>query len=177
RQVANYNGTINSDNSRTLQNNSYYAANTLTVTISKDENWVSGRAGTVEEYKDIDGRVVLKRVYNYSGTTLQQLSTYYVYDDMGKLAFVLPPASGADGAGAVSQITLDNLCYQYRYDGLGRMVQKKIPGKGWEFMIYNTLDQLVMTQDANQRNQAPQQWTFTKYDALGRGIEPLTNTN
>ncbi|MGZ3812091.1 MAG: DUF6443 domain-containing protein [Mucilaginibacter sp.] len=177
RQVANYNVTINSDNSRTLQNNSYYAANTLTVTISKDENWVSGRAGTVEEYKDIDGRVVLKRVYNYSGTTLQQLSTYYVYDDMGKLAFVLPPASGADGAGAVSQITLDNLCYQYRYDGLGRMVQKKIPGKGWEFMIYNTLDQLVMTQDANQRNQAPQQWTFTKYDALGRGIEPLTNTN
>jgi RHS repeat-associated protein len=30
------------------------------------------------------------------------------------------------------------------------------------------MDQLVMTQDANQRNKAPQQWIFTKYDSQGR---------
>lgn len=168
RQAANYYVTINSDNSRTLHNNGYYNANALTVTISKDENWVSGRAGTVEEYKDIDGQVVLKRVYNYSGGILQQLSTYYVYDDLGKLAFVLPPASGADGAGAVPQTTLDNLCYQYQYDERGRPIQKKIPGKGWEYVVYNTMDQAVASQDANQR--ANNQWVFTKYDALSRPV-------
>jgi len=168
RQVAFYYTTINSDNSQNLVANSYYAANLLTVTIAKDENWVSGRAGTVEEYKDIDGHVVLKRVYNYTGGTLQQLSTYYVYDDLGRLAFVLPPASGADGASTISQTTLDNLCYQYQYDERSRPVQKKLPGKGWEYTVYNTMDQPVATQDANQRTN--NQWIFTKYDAQQRVI-------
>ena len=27
-----------------------------------------------------------------------------------------------------------------------------------------------MTQDANQRSQSPQQWSYTKYDALGRVV-------
>jgi RHS repeat-associated protein len=168
RQVALYYTAINSDNSQTLTANGYYAASTLTVTISKDENWQSGRAGTVEEYKDIDGHVVLKRVYNYTGGALQQLSTYYVYDDLGRLAFVLPPASGADGGGTITQTTLDNLCYQYQYDERGRPVQKKIPGKGWEYTVYNTMDQPVATQDANQR--ANNQWIFIKYDAQGRTV-------
>ena len=169
RQAAFYYCTINTDNSRTLHNNGYYAASALTVTISKDENWTSGRAGTVEEYKDIDGQVILKRVYNYTGTTLQQISTYYVYDDLNKLAFVLTPASGADGAGTIAQTTLDNLCYQYQYDERGRMVQKKLPGKGWEYMVYNTMDQPVASQDANER--ASNQWIFTKYDAQQRAVE------
>src|SRR6185312_12419927 len=98
---------------RTLVANNYYPAGTLTVTIIKDENWVSGRAGTTEEYKDIEGHIVLKRQYNYSPyngvTSLQVLSTYYIYDDFNLLAFVLPPASGADAAGTISQTTLDNL--------------------------------------------------------------------
>jgi RHS repeat-associated protein len=47
-------------------------------------------------------------------------------------------------------------------------VQKKLPGKGWEFLVYNKLDKVAATQDANQRNNSPQQWTFTKYDAQGR---------
>ena len=167
RQVALYNATINSDQSRTLTAAGYYSANTLHVTIIKDENWVSGRAGTVEEYKDMSGRVVLKRQYNY-GTTLQVLSTYYLYDDKGLLAFVLPPAANGDAAAAISQSTLDNLCYQYRYDKRDRLSKKKIPGKGWEYVVYNLLDQPVATQDANQR--AGNQWLFTKYDALGRTV-------
>ncbi len=168
RQAAMYYVTINSDNSRTLVNNSYYATSALTVTISKDENWVSGRAGTVEEYKDIDGQVVLKRVYNYVSSAVQVLSTYYVYDDLGHLAFVLPPLSGADGAGAISAATLNNLCYQYQYDERGRLSQKKLPGKGWEYVVYNIIDQPVATQDSLQR--ANNQWIFTKYDALQRPV-------
>jgi len=168
KQAANYYCTINSSGSRTLVANGYYAAGTLNVTISKDENWVSGRGGTVEEYKDIDGQVILKRQYNYT-TSLQVLSTYYIYDDLGKLAFVLTPASGADAAGTISQTTLNNLCYQYQYDERGRPTQKKIPGKGWEFTVYNVMDQPVATQDSLQRFN--KQWIFTKYDAMGRAVQ------
>ena len=81
---------------------------------------------------------------------------------------MLPPASGADAAlsSTSNQTILDNLCYQYRYDQLGRMSAKKIPGKGWEYTVYNVLDQPVATQDSLQR--AAKEWLFTKYDALGR---------
>jgi len=168
RQAAMYYTTINGDTSQALHANGYYPTNSLTVTISKDENWTSGRAGTVEEYKDIDGHVILKRVYNYSGGAVQQLSTYYVYDDFGRLAFVLPPTSGADGAGTIGQTTLANLCYQYRYDERSRPIGKRLPGKGWEYTVYNTMDQPVATQDSLQR--ANNNWIFTKYDAQGRAV-------
>jgi RHS repeat-associated protein len=166
-RAALYTVTINADQSRTLVASGYYGAGTLYVTVTKDENWVSGRGHTMEEYKDEEGRVVLKRTYN-PGTSNPVLSTYYVYDDFGNLAFVLPPAANADAAATISQVTLDNFCYQYRYDGRNRLTEKKVPGKGWDFTIYNQLDQVTFTQDANQRNQTPQVWTYIQYDALGR---------
>jgi len=168
-QVAMYYTTIGSNFSQSLHANGYYPAGALTVTISKDENWTTGRAGTVEEYKDIDGHVVLKRVYNFiAPSTIQQLSTYYVYDDLGRLAFVLPPASGADVSGTIAPAILYNLCYLYQYDERGRPIQKRVPGKGWEFTVYNTMDQPVATQDSVQGT--TNKWIFTKYDALGRII-------
>ncbi|NHA06996.1 RHS repeat-associated core domain-containing protein [Mucilaginibacter sp. HC2] len=174
--VALYTVTINSDQSRTLNwtagANGNYTTGQLYVTINKDENWVSGKVGTTEEYKDKEGHVVLKRTFNQVGTTVQVLSTYYIYDDRGNLAFVLPPNSGADAGitSTANQTTLDNLCYQYRYDERNRLTEKKLPGKGWEFIIYNKLDQVIFTQDANQRNQTPQIWTYTQYDAMGRVV-------
>ena len=45
-------------------------------------------------------------------------------------------------------------------------MEKRIPGKGWEYIVYNKLDQPVMTQDAIMDTN--DQWLFTKYDALGR---------
>jgi len=171
-QVARYSATVNSDNTRTLVSNGYYDPNKLTVTVSKDENWVSGRGGTAEEYKDSEGRVVLKRQYNFTAAThaLQMLSTYYVYDDFGHLAFVMPPAvTDADQAAIPTQATLSNSCYQYLYDLRGRLIQKRVPGKGWESIVYNAIDQPVAMQDAVQ--QIAKQWVFTKYDQLGRPVE------
>lgn len=164
---------------RGVGTNVNYPAGELYVTVSKDENWKNtglgnSRGGTTEEYKDKEGHVVLKRTFNWLPATskLEVLSTYYVYDDLGNLAYVLPPGAGPDAGltSADNQTALDNLCYQYRYDERNRLTQKKLPGKDWEYMVYNKLDQLVATQDANQRSKATQEWTISRYDALGRVV-------
>jgi RHS repeat-associated protein len=173
RLVLLYTVSINGDQTRTLSRNGNYAAGQLYVTITRDENNKDTRGGSVEEYKDLEGRVVLKRTFNYitgSSPGLQILSTYYVYDDLGNLAFVLPPAASPDNglSSTNNQLVLDNFCYQYRYDQRSRLTEKKLPGKGWEFRVYNSLDQLIFSQDANQRALTPQVWTYTQYDVMGR---------
>ncbi|QMU64855.1 MAG: hypothetical protein GKR88_11505 [Flavobacteriaceae bacterium] len=58
------------------------------------------------------------------------------------------------------------MCYQYKYDDRNRLIKKKIPGKGWEHIVYDKLYRPVLTQDANL---APDgEWLFTKYDTHGR---------
>jgi RHS repeat-associated protein len=167
-----YKVNIATDGTRTLANagTTAYVAGQLYVTINKDENWQAAdlRAGTVQEFKNKDGQVILKRAFNRKpDNNIEMLSTYYVYDDFGLLCYVLPPGALPDG-GAISQTMLDNLCYQYQYDKRKRLIEKKLPGKGKEFMVYNALDQVVATQDAIQRGKSPQEWSFTKYDAMGR---------
>ncbi len=169
-----YRVSINADQSRTLSRGSgtdgYYPAGSLYITVMRDENWKSGRGGTTEEYKDKNGHIVLKRTFNYvtvPSVALQVISTYYVYDDLGNLSYVLTPMSQADASQPVPAL-IDNVCYQYRYDVRGRLTQKKLPGKGWEKIYYNKLDQPVLTQDARQA--AVNQFTVTKYDGLNRVI-------
>ncbi|WP_461589710.1 RHS repeat-associated core domain-containing protein, partial [Winogradskyella sp.] len=71
---------------------------------------------------------------------------------------------------------LSELCYQYKYDHRNRLVEKKIPGKGWESIIYNRLDQPVMTQDKELKN--ANKWLVTKYDVFGRVVYTgIKNTN
>jgi len=149
-----------------------YLPGKLYKTISKDENWKSTdlKAGTTDEFKDFEGRVVLKRVWE---SNTKSLSTYYVYDDLGNLRYVLPPAVNENGQAALSsfdetQAVFDQFIYGYHYDGRRRMTEKKLPGKGWEEVIYNPLDQVVFTQDAVQRGGAIR--SFIKYDALGRTV-------
>lgn len=169
-----YKVTIGTDGTRTLVNagTNAYANGQLYVTIGKDENWQLGdlRVGSAQTFKNKAGNVILKRVFNKKPDgSIEMLSTYYVYDDYGNLAFVLPPGALPDG-GIVSSTSLDFWCYQYRYDERGRLIEKKLPGRGKEFMVYNTLNQVVMMQDANQRGVANQQWTVTKYDVQGRVV-------
>ena len=104
--------------------------------------------------------MVLKTTYNQGVAH----DTYYVYDDFGNLTYVLPPK--VDTGNGVDAAELSELCYQYKYDYRNRLIEKKIPGKGWEYIMYNKLDQPIMTQDALLR--ANDAWLFTKYDAFGR---------
>ena len=146
-------------------NNGYYVAGELYKNITKDENWktIDGVNKTTEEFKDKQGRVVLKRTYNAT----QKHDTYYVYDDFGNLTYVLPPLMEASTA-IITTINsqLSELGYQYRYDHRNRLVEKKIPGKDWEYIVYDKLDRPVLTQDGNLKLQ--NNWLFTKYDVFGR---------
>ena len=163
-----------------LQLNGHFAANELYKTTTKDENWqpTDGPYRQTIEYKNKLGQVILKRNAmgdpNRTATViadLEYLDTYYSYDDYGNLVYVFSPEASktiiVNGALADNaQEILDKLCYQYAYDARNRLVRKKIPAKGWEYIVYDKLDRPVMTQDANLR--ANNQWLFTKYDVLGR---------
>ncbi|MBL3550544.1 DUF6443 domain-containing protein [Chryseobacterium sp. KMC2] len=112
------------------------------------------------EFKNGRGQVILvRKVSNTSGNA----DTYYVYNEHDQLVFVIPPTASilAD----VNPV-LNDLCYQYRYDEKNRLVEKKLPGKGWEYMVYDKADRLIMTQDANMRPSG--NWVFTRYDKFSR---------
>ena len=148
-----------------------YSVGKLSKTITKDENWTSGTNHTTEEFKNKQGQVLLKRTYaDVSGISTAH-DTYYVYDNFGNLTYVLPPLTDAStNTLAIIISKLNDLGYQYVYDYRNRLVEKKIPGKGWEYIVYDTLDRPVLTQDANQRVPLTNEWLFTKYDELGRVV-------
>ncbi|MBB5397172.1 DUF6443 domain-containing protein [Mucilaginibacter sp. AK015] len=146
-----------------------YAEGTLTKTKALDENH-----NAVIELKDNEGHVISRKVQNGVGI---YLTTDYIYDDLGRLCYVIPPLPTASGSNpAVSVPTSFNetdntfldFFYAYHYDGLNRQTEKKIPGQGWQYMVYNNRDQLILSQDANQKS--GNIWMVTKYDALGREI-------
>ena len=159
---------------------SYYSVGELTKNITKDENWTSsdGKNHTTEEFTNKSGRVILKRTYtdvdlnldgdtNDTGESQVAHDTYYVYDDFGNLTYVFPPEMNASLASlATINNKLSDLGYQYVYDVRNRLVEKQIPGKGREYIVYDKLDRPVLTQDAVQRG--TYKWLFTKYDVLGR---------
>ncbi|RYD31617.1 MAG: hypothetical protein EOP86_17520 [Verrucomicrobiaceae bacterium] len=78
--------------SNTLTCTENFSDNDLYRRITKDENWVSGTAHTSEEFKDNLGRTILKRTYEAEN----RLNTYYVYDSIGNLAYVIPPKAAND---------------------------------------------------------------------------------
>jgi RHS repeat-associated protein len=154
-----------------------YLQNTLIKTITKDAN-----SKLVYEYKDLQGKVVLKKVQEkddasfdingYSGW----LSTYYVYDDFGRLRYTITPkavaAMFASGNWEVTAEIAKGLCFYQEYDKRGRITIKHAADGGEVWMIYDKRDRLVLTQDENQRNRAPKpnQWSFSLYDEQDRSV-------
>ncbi|MDI9359106.1 MAG: RHS repeat-associated core domain-containing protein, partial [Phycisphaerales bacterium] len=90
---------------------------------------------------------------------------YYVYDNFGNLTYVLPPLA----EGAFDQNTLDGVCYQYKYDARNRLAAKKLPGKQWEYIVYDKLDRPVATGPAlSPWGDGTSGVLITQYDAFGR---------
>ena len=146
-----------------ISENGFYPDNTLTKAVVKNENWKAGDGSnnTVEEFKDAQGNVVLKRTYNNGETH----DTYYVYNKLNLLSFVIPPMAN----GTVLGDHLNKLCYQYHYDARKRLVEKKLPQKDWEYIVYDKMDRVVMTGPVyNPFGDGNKGWLITKYDAFGR---------
>ena len=151
-------------------NYGYYAAGKLFVTTTKNENWKKGdgNINTTVEYKDFEGRVVLKKAYI---TDSSAASTAYIFDNMGRLRYVLPPLAMDQMTGASYAQTdnvIQNLCFYYNYDDRGRVIEKHVPGTDPVYMVYDNRDRLVMTQDGEQGKR--KEWSFSKYDVLNRPI-------
>ncbi len=167
------NTTINSGN---------YPAGELYKNVTVDEH-----KKQVIEFKDKEGRVILKKVQLTAtaddGTGRDHtgwLCTYYIYDDLSNLRCVIQPQAVSLMNNPVNwnlSPYLTEQCFRYEYDQRNRMIMKKVPGAGEVSMVYDNRDRLVMTQDANMR-QAPAKWMLTKYDVLNRPIETgLWNNN
>lgn len=98
-------------------------------------------------------------------------STYYVYDELGRLVFVLPnlPSTKLNNGNYPSnQSFLKATAYHYRYDSLGNMIYKRLPGCEPQLMVYDQAGQLVLKQDGNQRKE--NKWTMCAYDSIGRFV-------
>lgn len=220
--------------------NGHHPANSLYVTTVSDEN-----GNVTEEFKDQEGKVVLKRVYNntqglpklFSSTssapvsspmpsagnilgdqlkgksaqdvidnfdkivdnleknvdkeinkatsaaenfpnnalrasgattgTGETLDTYYIYDQYGNLSVVTSPLLNGD----ISLVNVDKLGYQYKYDTKNRLVAKKLPGKSWEYMVYDKADRLVASGPVySPFGTETKGWMVSKYDAFSRVV-------
>ena len=151
RYVVSSSGTLSADGT--------YPAGTFRVTSETDED-----GHTVYTFKDVKDRLILLR--RVSGS--EYSDTYYVYDPMDRLAFVLQPMyqSTADA---------DKYAFRYKYDSRGRIVEKKVPGADAVTYVYDNDDRLTFSQDGVQR--ASNKWTYYLYDDLDRLTEQGECTN
>ena len=155
--------------------NGYYGGDQLFENTTTDEG-----GNKVIEYKDKEGHIILKKV-QFAASPSQGswgwYCTYYVYDDLGSLRFVIQPKA-ADWLKSNSWI-FDNsvwknsniakeLCFSYEYDNRHRMIIKRVPGAGEMWMVYDFRDRLIMTQDSSLR--AHGNWLYTDYDSLNRPV-------
>lgn len=154
--------------------NSFYAPGELWVKITKDEH-----DRIFQVFTNKQGQLILKKDQGpdfptYEGNANGWLETYYIYDDFGNQRVVIPPQAISilhgknDFSFSANLQLLNELAYQYKYDKRQRLIEKKLPGKGWEYFIYDLQDRIVGTQDANLR--INNEWIYSKYDALGRLI-------
>ncbi len=128
----------------------YYPKNSLTKETGKDPD-----GNTVVTFKDLFGNVVLQRANDGS----MNLDTYYVYDDLGRLRFVLPPK-------CKSAEDIASTGYRYRYDNRGRLVMKTLPGCDSIRYWYDGADRMIGMRDGRLRSVG--KYRFFIYDKFDR---------
>ena len=138
------------DSNGTLVNDgTYYPYGLLTSATTTDED---GRSMTV--FTDFHGNTVLER--RGEGN-----DTYYVYDEYGRLSYVLPPMCQQ-----CDTPVFPKYWYRYKYDDRGRCIWKQLPGCEPIQYWYDNADRVVSEQDGHLREKSLQRHYF--YDAIGR---------
>ncbi len=131
----------------------------------------------VEKKTDEDGNVSLTFTDKLGRKTLERTvdgeryqDTYYVYDDLGLLRYVLTPEAStvmsSSGTFGDSSSPLSAQAYVYKYDGKGRCVSKRLPGCAPILYRYDKGDVPIFSQDGEMRKRG--KWMFSFRDALGR---------
>ena len=146
----------------------FYPADSLDKEVSIDEHDVSSSVFLDHLGRAVASSAQLEGTGNYA-------YTYNIYDHMNRLRFTLPPEAvarlGAEYNGQFSTIKrqfLDKWATQYIHDAKGRVIHQKIPGKDWEYFVYDSYDRLVLSQNGQLRKNG--KWQFTKFDTRNRGV-------
>jgi RHS repeat-associated protein len=125
---------------------------------------------SIKIFTDREGRTIEQWQIAPNGTTLK---TAYIYDDVSRLRYVIPPkaydlASIFDETVTPNTSYFNESIYAFRYDERGRLVEKHVPGGGWHYTVYNELDQAIMSQNPRQRESGL--WEWVRYDGHGRVV-------
>ena len=126
----------------------YYPAGALSKEVRTDAD---GNSVTV--FQDLRGNTVLER--GDIG------DTYFVYNALGQLRFVLSPEFQQSE-------NKDLYAYEYRYDAHGSIVWKTLPGCEYSQYWYDKEKHLVFSQDAQLRVKGL--YRFTLCDTKGRPV-------
>ncbi|RPD39489.1 DUF6443 domain-containing protein [Chitinophaga barathri] len=149
-----------------------YGAGELYKGVTTDED-----NKQVVEYKDKAGRVVMKKVQHTATPSTNHvgwLCTYYGYDDLGNLRYVLPPKvveylTTGGGNWTLTAAVAASLCFSYEYDERNRVIVKKVPGAEAVELVYDQRDRQVLSRDGNLRA-VGNKWLATIYDNLNRPV-------
>ena len=158
--------TVNStnDGASTAGN---YPASSLIKTVMVNE-----QGNQVIEIKDLAGKIIQKTVVNGS----EYLSVKFIYDDMERLRYVLPPLINKNFSDnnktsfTESEVEFKEGIYSYNYDERGRITEKHIAGAGYNRYVYDKNDRLVLENSDKDAAATPNYYLFKKYDVFGREI-------
>ncbi len=132
-----------------LVKDGYYKSGTLYSKMFVDED-----GHTTEVFTDKLGNdILVRRDANND--------TYYVYNALGQLRFILSPEYQNSGY-------KEKYAYEYRYDDYGRVSKKIIPGCEYVQYWYDKGDRVTFMQDALLREKA--EYRFFLYDKFGRKV-------
>lgn len=140
----------------------------LKTTVSDED----GR--TAISYTDKEGRLIEKHLIDANSS--DKLVTAYVYDDVGRLRYILPPKA-YHNASTFNETTgnyFSDGVFAFRYDDRGRVVAKHVPSSGWTYTVFNQLNQAVLSQNSRQRE--TNLWIWVKKDGHGRTVMSGTKT-
>lgn len=151
-----------------------YAAAELRVKKTFQRNSGGAEHDVTREFYDGENRLIMsERIV----PAAQPERTYYVYDDFGRKRAVIPAPANALFTAVGDTPVFEKLhayCYFSVYDRYGRVIKQSKPGAGWEEMLYDRRDRLVMSRKAGMKED--DKWIFTHYDDLDRPVVSGTYT-
>ncbi len=148
--------------SGTLNYKGSYPEKSLTTKITKQPVTDFEKSILIEYYDANENLIAREQHISMQDRRI----TYYIYDDLGHLRYVLPPSANIQATTSPDQLPED--CFYYEYDEYNHICKQYIPGASYTLFLYDKRGRLVMKQNGEQRKN--RQWTFTKYDIFDRPI-------